>query len=354
MADVAITGLPASSGLSASDLVEVVDDPGGSPVSQKATFTQVAAVVASAGGLVVGPASAVDDNIATFDTTTGKLIQDSGTSISDLTTSIGTKAAPSGSTTDGNLTQFGATSTVLEDSGIAAASVSGHIANTSNPHSVTLTQVGGLPADAPIRSVTTDTTITATDSGGVVILSPPTSTDLTATLDSSLPLGFQVLIVRGGVGAGKGRVLLADNSGGTISFAPKTQLVSDSDSAMLKLGYKSGTDRAWLASGPPSHYRAIVLTTDTTLDDYHSGAVIYVTTSSADVTLTVADAVSEGWECIVWREGATYDVIIEGESTMSMSGPAAAEGTVTIGVDEGCVSLMRRSASKTMAVGVIT
>ena len=35
-------------------------------------------------GVVIGPASAVDDNIATFDSTTGKLIQDGGTKISDL------------------------------------------------------------------------------------------------------------------------------------------------------------------------------------------------------------------------------------------------------------------------------
>jgi hypothetical protein len=39
---------------------------------------------AAASGDVVGPAGATDDNIATFDTGTGKLIQDSGFSIADL------------------------------------------------------------------------------------------------------------------------------------------------------------------------------------------------------------------------------------------------------------------------------
>ena len=38
------------------------------------------------GGDVVGPASAVDNNIATFDGTTGKLIQDGGTTIADINT----------------------------------------------------------------------------------------------------------------------------------------------------------------------------------------------------------------------------------------------------------------------------
>ena len=40
--------------------------------------------VPAGGGDVVGPAGATDNNIATFDTATGKLIQDSGTLISDL------------------------------------------------------------------------------------------------------------------------------------------------------------------------------------------------------------------------------------------------------------------------------
>lgn len=42
--------------------------------------------VIAGGGDVVGPASAVDNRLATFDGTTGKLIQDSGTLISDLAT----------------------------------------------------------------------------------------------------------------------------------------------------------------------------------------------------------------------------------------------------------------------------
>jgi hypothetical protein len=42
--------------------------------------------VTGGGGDVVGPASAVDNNIATFDGTTGKLIQDGGTTIADINT----------------------------------------------------------------------------------------------------------------------------------------------------------------------------------------------------------------------------------------------------------------------------
>lgn len=41
MADVKISGLPASAGLAAADLFAVVDDPSGSPVTQKATMAQM-------------------------------------------------------------------------------------------------------------------------------------------------------------------------------------------------------------------------------------------------------------------------------------------------------------------------
>jgi hypothetical protein len=49
------------------------------------TFAMMSDIVAGSGD-VVGPASAVDNNIATFDGTTGKLIQDGGTTIADINT----------------------------------------------------------------------------------------------------------------------------------------------------------------------------------------------------------------------------------------------------------------------------
>ena len=51
----------------------------------KAT-SQTFAMLEDVTGDVVGPASAVDNNIATFDGTTGKLIQDGGTTIADINT----------------------------------------------------------------------------------------------------------------------------------------------------------------------------------------------------------------------------------------------------------------------------
>lgn len=51
-------------------------------------------------GDVVGPASAVDDRIATFDGTTGKLIQDSGATVASLNTGVQINAAAAESSID--------------------------------------------------------------------------------------------------------------------------------------------------------------------------------------------------------------------------------------------------------------
>ena len=47
---------------------------------------------AVSGGDVVGPSSAVNDNIAVFDTTTGKLIKDGGSSIAGVISSAASAA----------------------------------------------------------------------------------------------------------------------------------------------------------------------------------------------------------------------------------------------------------------------
>lgn len=75
-------------------------------------------------GDVVGPASSTDNRVVRFDGTTGKLIQESPVTIDDA-------GAITGMTTvDGR------------DVSVDGAALDGHIANTSNPHTVTKTQVG--------------------------------------------------------------------------------------------------------------------------------------------------------------------------------------------------------------------
>lgn len=80
MADKKITDLPASAGLAASDLIEVVDDPGGTPVSQKATFTQVAAITETISAAVPRPAdSATTTAIATAQSTANTAVTNAAT-----------------------------------------------------------------------------------------------------------------------------------------------------------------------------------------------------------------------------------------------------------------------------------
>lgn len=63
------------------DVGDLTGLPGGTSTFLRADGTFAAP---AGGGDVVGPASAVDDRIATFDTTTGKLIQDGGKTIAEL------------------------------------------------------------------------------------------------------------------------------------------------------------------------------------------------------------------------------------------------------------------------------
>jgi Cu/Ag efflux protein CusF len=93
-------------------------------------------------GDVVGPASAVDDNLASFNTTTGKLIQDSGLAVSDVSSAVANDHTHSNKSeldlvTDGD-----------------------HDVRTDNPHSTTKAHVGlgnadnTSDADKPISTAT--------------------------------------------------------------------------------------------------------------------------------------------------------------------------------------------------------
>ena len=320
MADIKISGLASSAGVVAGDLFVVVDDPGGTPATQQATGTQVAAMVAATYGVAKGNATASDP-------TTGDDDGD-GYEIGSLWVN----------TSDGGLW-------LCTDASTAAAVW------------VELATVDGTaPAESPIRVVSTSTTITSADADGIVIMTPLTSSDLTATLDSSLPLGFRVAIVRGAVGTANGSVLLADNSGGTIAFSPRDQLTRDNEMANMVLAIKSGSDRTWAAQTPDLRPRVITVTADTTLTDAHDGMTVLADTATAGATiaLTISDSISVDWQCTVIREGATDSVTIAGQSTQTCVGPAASAGTVTISVDYGGVALVRLASDATWAAGSIS
>lgn len=99
------------------------------------------------------------------------------------------------------------------------------------------------------------------------------------------------------------------------------------------------------------------LNADAVLDDSYSGAIIFVDTSGGARTLTIPPTVSAGFNCIIVREGANALNIVGstvGADTMLMAGPAAAANAVAIAVDDGGVSVIRRSATKCWCAGKIS
>ncbi len=117
------------------------------------------------GGDVSGPASAVDDNIATFDGTTGKLIQDSGSAISDFGDVDGPASA-----VDERVAVFDGTSgKLIKDGGVTVpgsgfGDVVGPSSATDNAIAVWDTTTGKLLQDSSLIII---------DGGGIIVLSTP-------------------------------------------------------------------------------------------------------------------------------------------------------------------------------------
>ncbi len=108
-------------------------------------------------GAVVGPASAVNENIAVFDGTTGKLIKDSGTSLADITDAIDNAVHGPASAVDSNLPAFDtSTGKLVKDSGIAMSDVSDTISR------VWVMYAGALPETMPANLA----------DGGLIIVDP--------------------------------------------------------------------------------------------------------------------------------------------------------------------------------------
>ena len=90
-------------------------------------------------GDVVGPAGATDDNIATFDGATGKLIQDGGEKITDLLDLGGTRAM-SGDLDMGTNAVTNVGNVDGRDVSADGSTLDTHVGSSANPHTVTLTQ----------------------------------------------------------------------------------------------------------------------------------------------------------------------------------------------------------------------
>jgi len=162
----------------------------------------------SGSGDVTGPSSSTSGHVATFDGTTGKVIQDSGLTLSgantgdETTSSIKTKLGAATSSADGYLSStdwsaFNGKQAAISASGIlkgdgaggvsaatsgmdyaaashvhtgvyeaANANIQSHISSTSNPHSTTASQVGAVAAsgDETVAGVKTFSSFPVTPS----------------------------------------------------------------------------------------------------------------------------------------------------------------------------------------------
>lgn len=216
-------------------------------------------------------------------------------------------------------------------------------------------QLGILPTGVgTVVLLSANTILNSSHSGATIFVDTDVlAADITLTVADDVVEGWEVSIIREGAFAvdiiGEATMSLVGPAAesGTVTIAVEYGGVSL---------VRRSTTETWAAGvvTPEGFGRVVLLASDTTLTDAHTGATIFVdtTTPAAPVTLTIADDVSEGWECVVIREGAD-NVVIEGEATMALGGPASSGGTVTIAVDDGGVSLLRRSTTKTWAAGVI-
>jgi len=83
------SALPRATTLSTDDLVMMVTDPSGTPTTKTAPLSLIQTTIGSGGsgsGDVVGPASAINNRVVFFNGTTGKLIKDSGITLSGTNT----------------------------------------------------------------------------------------------------------------------------------------------------------------------------------------------------------------------------------------------------------------------------
>lgn len=182
-----------------------------------------------------------------------------------------------------------------------ASNLGTHTSNTSNPHSVTAAQIG------------------AATTGDLATVS--------GVANAALPKP-------GGTTTDNGIVTGSGTTGAAVAVT--TTLIAD---LVKRLG------------------NVFTLSANTVLDDSYSGSVIFVDTTLGARTLTIPPTLAAGWNAVIVREGAnTLNIVgsTVGADTMLMKGPAAAANAVAIAVDDGGVSVIRRSATKCWCAGKVS
>ena len=194
-----------------------------------------AAISAGGAGDVSGPASSTDENIALFDSTSGKLIKDGGISLSgsDATAITGTAG------TSGNLGEFNADGDLID----STHSIDQDLNEADNVIFASVSTARSFYSGSNLNAQTgTSYTLVLTDSGKFVTLTNASAIALTIPLNAAVayPIGTQIEI--SSYGAGDVTVSCAGTLNSAGSF---TKLTTQYKCATLK---KMGTD-TWLAIG---------------------------------------------------------------------------------------------------------
>lgn len=161
-------------------------------------------------GDVVGPASAVDARIATFDGTTGKLIQDSGALVSDLGDVVGPGVA-----VDENIVIFDSTTgKLIKDSGASIASI----------------QAGAFPVEVFTLELLS---LVVGDNLKFILMDRGTQQDIHIPENASqaFPIGAEIHFLRKGTGA---TMFIALGSAVLLSTGGLVKINSQYSAAALK------------------------------------------------------------------------------------------------------------------------
>lgn len=211
MADTKTTALTASSGLAAADLLYVVDDPGGTPASQKATFTQVLTLIAA--------------NLASLGLGTGNSPQFTAINL--------------GHASDTTITRVSAGVVAVEGSNVLLASGLGSVTQAYDADLATLaTAFSSASASGPASLALHEDTDNGTNK--VTLIAPASvASDKTATLQDVTGTiyvtgGTDVSLADGGTGASLAdpnadRIMFWDDSAGATAFlaAGSSVLIND-------------------------------------------------------------------------------------------------------------------------------